>query len=193
MVGLLAWLQKVPWYLIALAVIAATGFAFWIMNQFNTFRERRRRQTKDIETMIRDWLYKNNFTIKNDPTTNAIFRFVARDEQGRPVVISQLKNESFLTLGAKLLISEEDQQRLDPITKDEKLTILEDLRIELALIGVGYEGISHPLRTIIIQEKVPCDDTLTELAFLQKVMFIRRIQVLIGEFLRRAMKLSTQS
>jgi len=96
-------------------------------------------------------------------------------------------------LGAKLLVSQEDQQRLDPITKDENLTLLEDLRIEMVRLGVGYLGINHPLRAITIEEKVPCDDTLTELAFMQKVMFIRRVQVLIGEFLRRVMKLSTQT
>ena len=118
---------------------------------------------------------------------------MARDSEGRPVVVCRLKGELFLTLGAKLLVSQEDQQRLDPITGDENSTILEDLKMEMARIGVGFEGINHPLRVIIIQEKVPCDDTLTELAFMQKVMFIRRVQMLIGEFLRRAMKLSTQT
>ena len=65
--------------------------------------------------------------------------------------------------------------------------------MEMVRSGVEFTGILNPLRAIVIQRKVSCDDTLTELALLQEIMFIRGIQVLIGEFLRRAMKLSTQT
>ena len=190
-------LQSWPAYIIApliiLTFIGISSLILFFLNQYKLWQKRRGIQIGRIEPMMRNWLYRNGFSIKDDRQPNAVFQFVARDEQGRPVVVGQLKGELFLTLGAKLLVSPEDQQRLDPITGDENSTLLEDLKMEMARSGVGFIGIIHPLRAITIEEKVPCDDTLTELAFMQKVMFIRRIQVLIGEFLRRAMKLSTQT
>lgn len=45
---------------------------------------------------------------------------------------------------------------------------------DLARFGVGFEGINHSLRAITIEEKLACDNTITELAFVQRVMFIRR-------------------
>lgn len=190
---LLAWLQSLPWYVIMLSPIGAFGLTLFSLNQYRLWQKRRSIKIEHIETAVRNWLYKGKFSIQDDPQPNAVFQFVARDEQGRPVVVCQLRVESSLTLGARLLVSREDQQRLDPITGDENSTLLEDLKIEMVRIGVGFIGIQHPLREITIEEKIPCDDTLTELTFLQKVMFIRRIQVLIGELLRRAMKLSTQT
>ena len=190
-VPLLAWLQSLPWYVIMLSPIGAFGLTLFSLNQYRLWQKRRSTKIERIETVVRDWLHRYQFSVRDDPQPNAVFQLVARDEQGRPVVVSQLRSELFLTLGARLLVTREDQQRLDPITRDENLTLLEDLKIEMARIGVEFIGIQHPLREIIIQEKIPCDDTLTELTFMQNVMFIRRIQVLIGEFLRRAMKLST--
>lgn len=81
----------------------------------------------------------------------------------------------------------------DSITADENSILLDELRIEMARFGVGFLGINHPLRAITIEEKVPCDDTLTELAFMQRVMFVRRAQVLISQLIGRAIKLSTQT
>ena len=188
-----AFIQSWAAPLIIVIFVGTFGLTLFSLNQYRLWRKSRGIQIERIESMVRNWLYRNGFSIQNDPQPNAVFQFVARDAQGRPVVVSQLRSELFLTLGAKLLVSPEDQQRLDPITGDENSTILEDLKMEMVRSGVGFIGIVHPLRDITIEEKVPCDDTLTELAFMQKVMFIRRIQVLIGEFLRRAMKLSTQT
>jgi len=192
-VPILAWLQSLPWYVIALSAIVAPGFTLFSWNQYKLWQKRRSVQIGHIESVVRNWLYRNSFSIKDDPQSSSVFQFVARDQQNRPVIVCRLKGEPFLTLGARLLVSEKDQQKLDPITGNEDSTLIEDLRIEMARTGVEYVGITHPLRVIDIQKKVSCDDTLTELALLQEAMFIRRIQVLIGEFLSRAMKLSTQT
>ncbi|MFH1884193.1 MAG: DUF2299 family protein [Planctomycetota bacterium] len=194
-IGTVIWALIQSWAapLIIVIFIGTFGLTLFSLNQYRLWRKRRSIQIERIEPMVRNWLYKNGFTIQNDPRPISVFQFVARDAQGRPVVVCQLKNELFLTLGAQLLVSKEDQQRLDPITGDENSTLLEDLKIEMVRFGVGFLGIDHPLRAITVEEKVPCDDTLTELAFLQRVMFVRRVQMLIGEFLRRAMKLSTQT
>lgn len=181
-----AFLQSWAAPLIIVIFIGTFGLTLFSLNQYRLWRKSRSVQIEHIETVVRDWLYRYKFSITDDSQPNATFQFVARDSEGRPVVVCQLRGELFLTLGAKLLVSEEDQQRLDPITGGENSTLLEDLKIEMARSGVGFVGIAHPLRAIIIEEKVPCDDTLTELVFMQKVMFIRRIQVLIGELLSRA-------
>ena len=186
-----AFLQSWAAPLIIVIFVGTFGLTLFSLNQYRLWRGRRGIQIERIETVLRDWLYRYKFSITDDPQPKAIFQFVARDSEGRPVVVSQLKDELFLTLGAKLLVPEKDQQKLDSVTADKKSTLLDDLKIEMARFGVGFLGITHPLRAITIEEKVPCDDKLTELAFMQRVMFVRRAQILIGQLIGRAIKLST--
>ena len=193
-IGTAIWAFLQSWVapLIIVIFVGTFGLTLFSLNQYRLWRKRHGIQVERIETTVRDWLYKNKFSIQNDPQPSSVFQFVARDQENRPVVVYRLRGEPFLNLGAKLLVSEEDKQKLDTITGNESSTFFEDLGMEMARSGVEYVGITHPLRVITIQKKVPCDDTLTELALLQEVMFIRRMTVLITEFISRALKLSTQ-
>src|SRR4030042_1890404 len=65
-VVILAWLQRVPWYLIVLSAIATIALILLGINQFALFRQRRqkplsKRTDKEIENTIRDWLYQPRY------------------------------------------------------------------------------------------------------------------------------------
>lgn len=193
-VGLLAWLQSVPWYIIALSTIIAFGAIFWGKNQFDVFRERRKKgfanqSDPQIEDVVHQWIDKPSFSIRREILPEAHFQFVLTDPQGRPVAITRLKNEpTQLQLSVRILLTEEQQCRIATFQESIRSGLISKLRVEMARFGIGFQDIEHPLKQIILIETISLDDSLTNFYLMQRIMFVRRASVLIAELITQALK-----
>jgi len=80
-VGATIWAAILSWGpIIIIIFIGGVGLTFFSLNQYRLWRGRRSIQIERIEPVVRNWLYRNKFSIQDDPQPNAIFQFVARDE-----------------------------------------------------------------------------------------------------------------
>ena len=139
MVGLLAWLQNVPHYLIVLVMMATFALIFFGMNQLRLFRGKQKKV--DLEKFVLGVLYNSGVTLKKEQDEKAIFTFATTDIKGQVIVVAQPKDDpSFTMLGSRFEIAVEDQALLDKVTNRPESTVVEDLKIEMARFGVMYEG-----------------------------------------------------
>jgi len=187
-VGAAIWAAILSWGpLVIIVFIGGVGLTLFATNEYKKLRGKR---VTDFESLVQKWLYKYRFTIQNTPQPNALFQFMATDDAGRKVIIAQLQGDKeYLTIAAAFQIAPQDQAKLDRITRGNSATV-EDLKIEMARFGIGFQGITHPLKTITLEDKLPCSDKLTEFEFMQRVMFVRRAILLIQGLINRALKLS---
>ncbi|MCH7577369.1 MAG: DUF2299 family protein [Chloroflexi bacterium] len=139
------------------------------------------------EATLRSWVHQSHYSIRNDPQPNAIFQFLLTEPGGRKVVVGRLKGDpELLTIGAMLRPASEDEEVFDKLTAPEYATLIADLQIEMARLGVGFQGIVHPLRQVYLEDKLLFDQSLDNLAFIRSVMFIQRAEVLFLGLLNRA-------
>ena len=188
MVAILAFLQSTPWYLIALAIIAAPGFVLWSLSQSRIFWRRHRQTIERSSGIIRDWLDKTGLDVANSPIDTAYYRYNVK--QGlRVVSVYRHKVDSdVVTFGINLQIHEREYQFVDALTGAEDSTLIETLRIEFARLGVEFMGLNHPLRTVSINHRITFDENLSSITFCEHLLFMLRAQVLLSELINREAK-----
>ncbi|MCH8913591.1 MAG: DUF2299 family protein, partial [Planctomycetes bacterium] len=132
-------------------------------------------------------------TLRNDPQHNAIFQLEARDQQGRRIAISRMRDDDqLLTIAGGWQVSTEHQQDIAGLSEESRAELLEDLAIDLARFGLAYDVSGHPLDRITLIDKMVCDDSFSRVSFLQHVGLVRRGLALTNEYIRRGVRLSKQ-
>ncbi len=200
-VGFLAWIQSLPYYVIALATLFAFGAIFWGINQFHVFRERRRkglssRSDKEIEDVIRNWLddpgYKFQRKDINDPLfhNDRLFHFEVEDEWGRVISIARPRAKpTRLDLASAVFLSSEHKKMYEELNPDDKNNLVHNLRVEMARIGVLFKGIETSLNRVDIGDSVSLDDNLTEFYLKQRILFMIRATFLLNELIIQGLNL----
>jgi hypothetical protein len=173
--------------------IGTVALSFLLYNQFAIFRDRKKSERLltplEIEKRVRDWLYRRKFTVANDPQSYAHFQLVCTDYEGLKVTIMQLRDEPYLTIISKAIWEDNESGAVvRQMIEAPGSTFLEDLSIELAQLGVGYEVMGSPPREILIEQKVLFDESVTELEFLRHILLIRRGLDLVMSLMKRSAK-----
>jgi len=173
-----------------LVTIAAVMVTLGETRRFLLAQRRARQLTNEqLEQQIRGWLYRDKFSIKNDPRDDAFFQFSATDEVGRTVTISRPRGHPvFLLVAVHLTLSPEDREIIGAMPTEEQDLFHADLRIELQRSGFGFLLTGRPMETIQVIDSVPCDETLTEAALLLSVLRIRKALDLVREIASRRMR-----
>lgn len=193
-VPILAWLQSLPWYVIALSAIGAFGLTLWAINQFAIFRERRSKgfaaQNNDkIEATLRRWLDKERFKIKSDPRENMHFQFKAEDDAGRAMTVARPKDiEEFIFIGGSWKIPPDLHPKFDEMPDEIREEMLEELKVEMLRLKVNYIGLKHPLRRVGVEVRVPCDEAFTQSLFLQQLQTARYAYILMTVLMEKALR-----
>ena len=194
-IPVLAWLQSLPWYSIALSAVGAFALTFWCLNQLATFRQRRGRgfATSDdehIEATLRRWLDRQRYKLSSVHETSGRFQFNAEDNAGRKMVVLRPKNvgEEFIVVGNSWKIPPALVPRLDAMAEDIRDEMLDELKVEMLRLGVHYAGLAHPLRDIGVEVMVACDETCTQSRFLEHFDRAKNAYLLMTVLMRRALR-----
>lgn len=172
--GTSIWATAKAWQAPLIVPLAVGTFALvlFAINQWNTLASRWRK--RNLENYVVNLLYKLGLGVKRENTSadEAFLLSVAIGREG--VTIWQPKDRTdYLAIAVDLVLNEQQQQQLDSITASPQSTLIEDLKILLAQLGVAYTGVQHPLRTIrIIAQITPF--SLQESSLLEAIELVRR-------------------
>ena len=193
-VPLLAWLQSIPWYLIALSAIGAFCLMFFGINQYHTFQIERKKGLaefgdKEIEVTIRDWLDDPIFKFqRRQVDSNHFFQFVVTDESSRPVIITRTKlKPTQLSLTTAITLGEKHRQKYETLNSPEKEKVVHTIRIEMARYGIGYSGIHIKLERAVLSDTVLLDNSLTEFYLRQRIFYVTGAFALYSEVIEMAL------
>jgi hypothetical protein len=135
---------------------------------------------RNLEDYVFNMLYRLGLGVKREKgTDNDVFRMsvgIAREG----VTIWQAKNRpEYLVIAVELVWPEQEWKIVDKITSNPQSTLLEDLKIALAQLGVAYTGIQHPMRSVMVMGQTLCID-LEQSNLLEAIELVRRGARLVG-------------
>jgi hypothetical protein len=183
--GILDWGPAIIFGVIGLLVFLLVG-----INQINIIKQRRSRlsikRNEEIETIFQKWLLKQGYSLKDDKQEGTLFQFVATNLQNLKVIITRRKEiEWGLQIWAVLNVGEEDRKKFALLAKKTRVGLLLEAKIEMARLGVEWDGLKDPLDTVKLFNHIPLDDALTEWVFLQQIWFILRAEILLQEVINK--------
>jgi len=188
-----AFLQSLGVWIIVIA-FALVALGLLIMNQFHIVLMRHRRgfatmKNERIEATVRNWLDKQGYSIRNAPDPRMLFQFVATDNEQRNITVCRpAAEDNFIFIGGAWNIPPEIEKWFDKMPEDSREEMLEHLRIELLRMKVDNIGVGHPLRHVVVQVRVPCDETCTEAVFLQHWVVAKFAYIMMVEIMRGALR-----
>jgi hypothetical protein len=180
-------------YLVGFATLFAFSAILMGLNQFQQLRERAQRRKamnrspEDMERLIREWLYKYKYRIKDDPQPTASFQMQATDDQEMTISVVKPREHPWVFLGLKVSVAEGDDLRraIDSMGQEFGVT----LTIELSQLGIEYRlrQESGRVKEILLQHPVVFDESLTALRFLQHLLLVRRGLNVVNAVMARAL------
>ena len=127
-----------------------------------------------IKEKIRTWLMEDGWSLRIEPSKDAIWAFVAEDGGKRKIVVGQtVGREDNVIIQAAVDVDDEIRNKLAQLPEDERNNFLWDLRFELIRTNLEFSGIQIPLKRIEVIERLFLD-ALTKDAFLQKASEVRK-------------------
>lgn len=180
--GYLAWTQKMPLFVIPLAVLFAAGVGLLFVNQWNSWKRGwgfARFSEKRAEKKIREWIIVPGLRVEPFPKEqNLMFGFFLEDVHKRRItVLREADSPSVLQVGARVTMS--PPPRL--LTETEWKKMSSEIKIEMARLGIQYsfDGSPNKYDSISLSDLVILDNTLTEFYFKQRIFFVLRAMVLV--------------
>jgi hypothetical protein len=168
-------------YLVAYTILFVFLAVLLSVNQVQQIAARARmrkaanRTPAMIESQIREWLYGFGFEIKDDAKPSSHFQMVARDDQGMRIVILQNIGRPYITIATTIVLANDEiGNRARATLANPRSTVLNDLAIQLAQLGVEFDLQGSPMERIVIQHKVIFDETMTALKIYREMMLVRR-------------------
>jgi hypothetical protein len=116
----------------------------------------------NIQTRLRDWLDKYNFTVKNTHTEECHFFFIVTTEGERKISISRQKGQLSDYLFVKGLISSsaEEMESIKSFTDDEKRSLRLSMFLEMSRAVMGYKTEKDVLEEITVFKRIPISSKL---------------------------------
>ena len=142
------------------------------------------------------WLFKYGYSVQkiDVPDAEWAIKSTHKEAELAPFLVSVNKAEpDFVFISLVAQFAEDMQELIDKITAQASSTLLEELRIELAGLGCEYMGLQHPLRKVLLGQKIAKDDNLTELTFLQIALRVRLAQSVYLNVISKYRKLASSS
>lgn len=180
-IGTWAIIQSMSGPVTALVFVGGFGGILFSINQLLVMHDRRRRphlgnpSSSEIENILRDWLYRQGFSVTIEPQQYAHFQLWAQDKTNVKILIAHMKNqEGYLNLGTSFIVLD-NEAALRSLTQ----TVLQTLRLELTRFGINHVGMGDPLDRITVTHLIVLDENLNEYTFAQHVAYVRRAYMLI--------------
>jgi len=193
MVGFLAWVQYMPWFLAVLAAIAAFGLVLFAKNQYSLYKNGRTKRIsklsdKEIERMIREWIDMPGFVFERKPQEpDVLFNFLVQDKAGRKInIFRQADTPNIIFIVGRVQTVPPNRSLADA----EWRKLAGNISIEMARLGIEYAFDGEPNRYEYVRllDPVILDDSLTDFFFKQRIFFLLRAFVLVMEICRQDLR-----
>lgn len=136
------------------------------------------------------WLFHYQYSIKKVVVDNALWQITVEENNKPPINIAVLKTDpNFLKIAIGGNLNPKQVQELSKITSLVDATLIEELKIELARLGIEFKGLTHPLSAVYLSYTMALDDTLTQLSFIQTCLRIKHAWSLYDNVVIRYCKL----
>jgi hypothetical protein len=186
--GVWAWLSRLDGLKIFLIVIGVLVASVVLVNQLDGFVQRRKKplfkqSSRQIDSTLRDWLYRGSFTLKKNTQKGFEFAFEARDKQGRPIFVGKTDDRDEIVLQTALILDPNESEKVEKLDAEVKRKLISELRISLARHQVQYFGLETPMSKIGIVNIMVLDESFTRDVFMDRIDRVRYALVLVKELL----------
>ena len=154
---------------------------------------KRWRSDEELGNELHGWLRRAQYGLQDvtpSPEVNFTFGFAATDPAGRPVTVIKLEREPAVQLQARVIPSPEHEPIIQGMTADQRNALLEDVGLELAKSGLGFDARDLSGTGIAIVGGFIPNPTLTEGQFISQVDRVSRatlvVQVIVSKHIRLA-------
>ena len=190
MVVILALIQNVPWYLIALSVVAIVVLILFGINQYESIKDKKKyilskHKDKKIEDTIYNWIDRTIYTVEKQPETDHFyFGLDITDPAKKPVSIFREKvRPDQITLASSVTLSDRHKIKFQSLPRSRQENIIHQLRIEMVRFGISFEGLDFPFEKVTLSDVISLNRPLDGFHLMQRAMFMRRGLALIMELM----------
>ena len=127
-----------------------------------------------IKERIREILMEDGWSVRQEPSSKAIWAFVAEDRLKRKIVVGQNegKEDQIVVIGG-VNIDEATNNRLNQLSVEERNDFLWALRFELLRTDLEFSGVEIPLKRVEVVARIFLD-ALSKDTFLLRVSQVRK-------------------
>ena len=125
------------------------------------------------------------------------YRYIVTQSYRTVAVLRSRDDPVVVTLSLHLNPLPQDETAFDTLTGSKDSTLINDLVIEFARLGIEYQGLQHPIRQVSLVRKFLLYQDTTRLEFNEDLLFMLRAKVLfpqtmIRESTRRGVSLTSK-
>lgn len=131
------------------------------------------RDFQPVRERITSWLVAEGYTVREGQARDAAWMLVVEDPAQRRFMVGQKPNRpDVIVIQGTVAIADQHGQHLDELPEAEREEFLYELRFRLLGLELDFQGVSHPLRQVMINEHVYVDD-LTRNDFFRTLKRVR--------------------
>ncbi|HDI60122.1 MAG TPA: DUF2299 domain-containing protein [Desulfobacteraceae bacterium] len=128
---------------------------------------------------IQNWLMGEGWTLAEQSHPDLAWLIRAQDAGGRRILVGQNKQRpDLIHLEARVDISEEHQQKFALQAAERRSEVLWRLRFRLLEMNVDFAGITDPMATVILTQRIYLDG-MTRDAFMQRFLRVRNAVIAV--------------
>lgn len=124
----------------------------------------------NVETNVRAWLDYFGLGVQKRTEAEALFAFLVTCRSGMGLYVARMKaRDRYIAFGSNIEVSAEHREVLAKLPKEKSGRIAEELALELAKTGVGYNleiQSDGTMTRISLQRNIPITPNLTEDTFI---------------------------
>ena len=186
--------EEADGFVIGLVALAAFALATLAIERVWSLLREANRQTPTahtIESQTKDWLFRYGYSLRDTRNEAFAFAYHVEDPQKRVFAVGMPTDDpDFVLLTVTLNASPTQQGFINDVMSDPKLSVLQDLRIEFARLGVLYQGLVTPFTGVGLAIRLHRDSAMQKDVFFDRVTSMICAQVVFTETLAKAIRLA---
>lgn len=114
---------------------------------------------QQVREKLTAWLLADGYTLREGASQEAAWLLVIEDAARRRYIVGQKHDRpDVVMLQGTLTLGEEHAQQVDALGEREREDFFYELRFRLLGLGLDFQGVSHPLRQVTLNEHLYTED-----------------------------------
>lgn len=110
-------------------------------------------ESQALREKLTSWLVAEGYTVREGQARDAAWMLVVEDPAQRRFMVGQKPNRTdVIVMQGTVAIADQHAQHLDALPEAEREDFLYDLRFRLLSLELDFQGVSHPLRQVVLNE-----------------------------------------